>query len=37
MAGVAYCWGFNDSGQLGDGSQNGSLVPVRITGQANPK
>ena len=29
--GDAYCWGFNDFGQLGDGSTTGSLTPVLVS------
>ena len=28
--GSIYCWGHNDSGELGDGTRDGSLVPVRV-------
>jgi len=31
-AGVAYCWGHNDLGELGDGSTIGRLTPVRVSG-----
>ena len=30
--GVAYCWGINGFGQLGDGSQAPSVVPVEVSG-----
>ncbi|HXF94808.1 MAG TPA: hypothetical protein VNI61_01780 [Gemmatimonadales bacterium] len=30
---VAYCWGLNDRGQLGDGTRRGSALPVRVANQ----
>ena len=31
LAGQAYCWGLNDSGQLGTGNNSNSLLPVAVT------
>ena len=30
VEGVAYCWGWNSNGQLGDGTTTNSLTPVQI-------
>ena len=30
---VAYCWGYNSNGQLGDATKSGSETPVRVAGQ----
>ena len=31
-AGEAYCWGYNNTGALGDGSQESRSVPTRVAG-----
>jgi hypothetical protein len=30
--GVEYCWGLNQSGQIGDGSRTNRSSPVRVGG-----
>ncbi len=35
QTGIVQCWGLNGSGELGDGSQANSLVPVTVTGITN--
>jgi hypothetical protein len=29
----AYCWGRNDFGKMGDGSNSDSPVPIKVKGQ----
>jgi alpha-tubulin suppressor-like RCC1 family protein len=31
-AAVAYCWGWNDLGQLGDGTETNRLGPTQVAG-----
>ncbi len=33
--GIAYCWGFNERGQLGDGSRSTRTTPARVLGTVN--
>jgi alpha-tubulin suppressor-like RCC1 family protein len=33
--GVAYCWGYNESGQLGDGTRTNRNTPVKVLGNLN--
>jgi alpha-tubulin suppressor-like RCC1 family protein len=32
-SGHTYCWGNNDVGQLGDGTTQGRMLPVRVLGR----
>jgi alpha-tubulin suppressor-like RCC1 family protein len=32
-SGTAYCWGFGNDGEIGDGTQNVRAVPTTVVGQ----
>ncbi len=32
LTGATYCWGFNGSGQLGDGTTTQRLTPTQVNG-----
>jgi alpha-tubulin suppressor-like RCC1 family protein len=34
-SGAAYCWGLNDNGQLGDGTNTQRTTPVAVSGGIN--
>jgi alpha-tubulin suppressor-like RCC1 family protein len=36
LSGALYCWGANERGQVGDGTKNNAITPVKVVGLPGP-